>query len=229
MKNKYKILFTLFLALNSFAFHAFGNDELKLTVEKASKAIREVKKLGSQCASCEAAGVVSAAPPPSQFSTQEVDPSKFVVVSAPIGSTGRAQLNIYEQLLDTNKCKPGKHCNCYRTNESTGVVTPILGRTDPEAPHLGVFDFTGKCRRYLDANGYMARIGNEDLTSYSLRVIPRDGANILVAANGTQEIEIGRTKGSSAEFLKIELNSGWRLMRRTFQGKPLGFVYLYRD
>jgi hypothetical protein len=53
--------------------------------------------------------------------------------------------------------------------------------------------------------------------------------NVLVAANGTQEIEIGRTKGSSAEFLKIELNSGWRLMRRTFQGKPLGFVYLYRD
>ena len=228
MRNIYKILFSLLLTFNSLAPLAFASDELKLSVEKASKAIREVKKLGSQCASCEASGVVSA-PPPSQFSTQEVDPNKFVVVSAPIGSTGRAQLNIYEQLLNTNKCKSGKHCHCYRTNESTGVVTPILGRTDPEAPQLGVFDFTGKCRRYLDANGYMARIGNDDLTSHSIRIVQRDGVDVLVAANGTQEIEIGRAKGSDPEFLKIELNSGWRIMRRTYNGKPLGFVYLYRD
>lgn len=133
------------------------DQQLKKSVESANTALKEVKKVGNECNSCEAAGIM--APPPSQFSAEEVDQGNFIVVSAPIGSSNRSQLNIYEQIIDPQKCRKGKHCLCYRSDESSGVVTPILGRTDPLAPQLGVYDFTGKCRRYIDGNGYMAQNG----------------------------------------------------------------------
>jgi len=154
---------------------------------------------------------------PSLFGMAALDPQKFLVVAAPIGSSSRSQLNIYEQV---NARRP-----CFSVAE---------GRPAVVSPLLSTFDFTGICGRYIDANGYSVRVGDTDLaTVYRLSVL-NQGADILLMALPTSagagpEMVVGRTLGSGTGFLKLELEPGWRLARRTFRGRSLGHVYLYRD
>jgi hypothetical protein len=147
-----------------------------------------------------------------------VDPSRFLLVAAPIGSTGeRYQLNIYEQLRSTRPCF-------------------AVGEGKPAAvnPLLSTFDFTGICGRFIDANGYSLRIGGSDLaTSYRLSVV-REGGDILLVARPTKasslgEMVLARAGGQGAGFMKLELEPGWRLMRRQFGGRSLGHVYVYSE
>jgi hypothetical protein len=147
-----------------------------------------------------------------------VDPSRFLLVAAPIGSTGeRYQLNIYEQLKSTRPCF-------------------AVGEGKPAAvnPLLSTFDFTGICGRFIDANGYSLRIGGSDLaTSYRLSVV-REGGDVLLVARPTKatslgEMVVARSGGQGAGFMKLELEPGWRLMRRQFGGRSLGHVYVYSD
>ncbi len=165
-------------------------------------------------------GVLTAPPAPAQalFGAGEVDPSRFLLVAAPIGSAGdRFQLNIYEQLRGTRPCF-------------------AVGEGKPAAvdPLLSTFDFTGICSRFIDANGYSLRIGGNDLaTSYRLSVV-REGQDILLVARPTKSTNLGemvvaRAGGMGSGFLKLELEPGWRLMRRQFGGRPLGHVYVYTD
>ena len=152
------------------------------------------------------------------FGAGEVDPTRFLLVAAPIGSAGeRFQLNIYEQLRGTRPCF-------------------AVGEGKPAAvnPLLSTFDFTGICSRFIDANGYSLRIGGSDLaTSYRLSVV-REGQDILLVARPTKSTNLGemvvaRTGGLGSGFLKLELEPGWRLMRRQFGGRSLGHVYVYAD
>jgi hypothetical protein len=152
------------------------------------------------------------------FGAGEVDASRFLLVAAPIGSTGeRYQLNIYEQLRSTRPCF-------------------AVGEGKPAAvnPLLSTFDFTGICGRFIDANGYSLRIGGSDLaTSYRLSVV-REGQDILLVARPTKstsmgEMVVARTGGLGSGFMKLELEPGWRLMRRQFGGRSLGHVYVYSD
>jgi len=158
-----------------------------------------------------------ARPAPSLFGMAELDPQKLLVVAAPIGSSSRSQLNIYEQV---NGRRP-----CFAVAE---------GRPAVVSPLLSTFDFTGICGRYIDANGYSVRVGDTDLaTVYRLSVV-NQGADILLMAQPTRpgagpEMVVGRTLGNGTGFLKLELEPGWRLARRTFRGRSLGHVYLYRD
>ena len=72
----------------------------------------------------------------SLFKAIPVDQSKFILVSAPIGSGERSQLNIYEQRSSKRPC--------FATSGSApAVVDPLLSK----------FDFTGICNRYIDGNG----------------------------------------------------------------------------
>jgi len=158
-----------------------------------------------------------ARPGPSLFGMAELDGQKFLLVSAPIGTSNRSQLNIYEQVNGRRPCfsvSPGR----------PAVVNPLLGS----------FDFTGICGRYIDANGYSVRVGTTDLaTVYRLSVVNQDSDNLLMALptrpGAGPEMLVGRTLGSGTGFLKLELEPGWRLARRTFRGRSLGHVYLYRD
>ncbi len=152
------------------------------------------------------------------FSAADVDQQRFVLVAAPIGTKGeRSQLNIYEQIKATRPCfdvAPG----------SPAVVNPLLG----------TFDFTGICNRYIDANGYSVRVGNIDLaTSYRLMVTRTSGDLLLVAfptkAGAGPEMVVARTRGDGSGFLKLEMEPGWRLMRRQFGGRSLGHLYVYAD
>ena len=158
-----------------------------------------------------------ARPAASLFGMAELDAQKFLVVAAPIGSSSRSQLNIYEQVNSRRPC--------------FAVAT---GRPAVVNPLLSSFDFSGICGRYIDANGYSVRVGNTDLaTVYRLSVVNQD-SDILLMALPTRpgagpEMVVGRTLGSGTSFLKLELEPGWRLARRTFRGRSLGHVYLYRD
>jgi len=158
-----------------------------------------------------------ATPAPSLFGMAELDPQKFLVVAAPIGSSSRSQLNIYEQVNSRRPC--------------FAVAT---GRPAVVNPLLSSFDFSGICGRYIDANGYSVRVRNTDLaTVYRLSVVNQAGDTLLMALPTRPgvgpEMVVGRTLGSGTGFLKLELEPGWRLARRTFRGRSLGHVYLYRD
>lgn len=152
----------------------------------------------------------------SLFEATPVELQRFVLVAAPIGSSGeRAQLNIYEQLNPRRACFS-------------------IGEGKPAAvePLLATFDFTGICGRYIDANGFSLRVGGTDLASTYRLMVSRNSQDTLLLAIPTRagagpEMVVARTQGAGGGFLKFELEPGWTLMRRAFRGRQLGHVYLY--
>ncbi len=153
----------------------------------------------------------------SLFRAVPVDPSKFVLVAAPIGQGERAQLNIYEQRNSDR--------SCFSVSGSTpAMVNPLLRG----------FDFTGICNRYIDANGYSLRIGVDDLgTQYRFSVVKTD-RDIELLASPTRDrsrpsFTVARTGGNQPGFVQFKLEQGWRLMRRAYGDQSLGHLYLYRD
>ena len=153
----------------------------------------------------------------SLFTTAEVDETKFVLVSAPIGSGERSQLNIYEQRTSARPCYSV-------SGVAPGVVDPLLA----------TFDFTGICNRYIDGNGYSLRIGADDLgTSYRLTVIKSANDVQLMAVPTRNPSEptflVARAGGFGNNFVQLKLEPGWRLMRRQCGKRTLGHLYVYRD
>jgi hypothetical protein len=151
------------------------------------------------------------------FGAREVAQERFVLVAAPIGDGTRAQLNIYEQVTDRRPC--------------FAVSGASPARVDPL---LGTFDFTGICTRYIDANGYSLRVGENDLaTVYRISVVRSGNDNILLATphrgKTGPEMILARTHGQAAGFLQFTPEPGWRLKRRHFGTRALGHVYIYRD
>ena len=150
------------------------------------------------------------------FSAADVPQERFVLVSAPIGDGARGQLNIYEQL---NSKRP-----CFAMSGSKPAKVD---------PMLATFDFTGICNRFIDANGYSLRIGDNDLaTSYRLSVIRKDNDNLLMAlptkAGAGPEMVVARTQGPGTGFTQLVFEPGWELKRRAFGRRQLGHVYIYR-
>lgn len=155
------------------------------------------------------------------FDAMAVEQDRFVIVAVPIGSSGtKAQLQIYEQ-IDPKK-RP-----CFAVASGTPAAV---------SPLLGTFDFTGICRRYIDSQGYSARVGNEDLGSGYRFVVRKVGNdNLLMAtpaggASAKPEMLVGRTNGTAGPttFLAFTLEPGWQVMRRAYGGRALGHVYLHR-
>ncbi len=163
------------------------------------------------------AGLPTALAQGSLFTTVPVDQSKFILVSAPIGTGERSQLNIYEQRSDKRPCFAV-------ASGSPAVVDPLLSK----------FDFTGICNRYIDGNGYSLRIGGDDLgTRYRLTVV-NTGSDMELLAAPTRDrskptLLVAKAGGSGSGFLKLNLEPGWSLMRRAYGKKSLGHIYVYRD
>ncbi|MGG6294190.1 DUF3747 domain-containing protein [Leptolyngbya sp. AN02str] len=142
------------------------------------------------------------------FASAEVDQSRFMLLA----TAGGSRLTVLEQVSNTRPC----------WRESGNNVEPLL---------LG-FDFTGICNRASDRNGYSVRVGGQDLgLQYSLRTETVGNAMVLyaVSSRGGSRIEIGRTNGVPSSFGKINLNNGWRITRRSYQGRTLGHYYLTND
>ncbi|MFM7652026.1 MAG: DUF3747 domain-containing protein [Vulcanococcus sp.] len=153
----------------------------------------------------------------SLFAATDLTQSRFVIVSAPIGDGSRSQLNIYEQRSEVRPCFSVQGAN-------PGQVNPLLA----------TFDFTGICNRYIDANGYSVRIGGTDLaTVYRLSVVRQNGDTQLLAiptkAGAGPEMLVARAGGQGSGFLLLVPEPGWMLKRRSFGGRALGHVYVYRD
>ncbi|WP_421655770.1 DUF3747 domain-containing protein [Leptothermofonsia sp. ETS-13] len=153
------------------------------------------------------------------FGQKEVDQNKLIVLAAPYGSGNSYQLLILEQLSDERPCWSESGANPV-------IVDPLLLQ----------FDFTGICGRSTDSNGYSVRMAGRDFgLVYDLDVVRREGDLVLIATNITNRkaavLEVGRTNGipPSGQFAKINLNSGWRLTKRTQDNKELGHVYLTSD
>ena len=153
-----------------------------------------------------------------QFGQQEINQDKVIAIAAPVNNGRAHQLLILEQVGNQRQCWQE------RAN-STGptVVDPLLLN----------FDFTGICNRSTDSNGYSIRTGGQDLgLQYRLSVVRQQNDLVLVAVpfgRSTPAFEIGRTNGLTTDFTKIELNPGWRLTRRVYNGQQLGHIYLTHD
>lgn len=148
------------------------------------------------------------------LSAVDVNASQFAIVAAPIPGSGTSQLQIYEQI--------GSQRACYAVNGDT--VDPLLVS----------FDFTNICQRYIDSNGYSLRIGSQDLGTIYRLSIRRSGSEHVLMAIPTKpgagpELRVARAIGDGEKFLRLELESGWSLRRRNWQGTNLGHLYVYRD
>jgi hypothetical protein len=149
----------------------------------------------------------------SQFSETAIEPTEVIAIARPYGvETTKYDLLIIQQI-------PQKR-QCWQTNVGTPIVVD---------PLLLNFDFTGSCNRATDSNGYSVRIDGQDYgLEYLLRIVPKGNELILVATSRTRqapELTIGRTAGLVNGFMQIQLDPGWQLTKRTFNGKQLGHFY----
>jgi len=153
----------------------------------------------------------------SVFTAADVDESQFVMVSAPIGKGESSQLNIYEQRTSARPCFAV-------SGAAPSMVDPLLAS----------FDFTGICNRYIDGNGYSLRIDGDDLgTRYRLSVV-KTGSDVELLAVPTRDpsrptMVVARSGGPGNGFIKLNLEPGWKLMRRQYGKRTLGHLYVYRD
>lgn len=158
------------------------------------------------------------------FDNIEVTQEDFVLLAAPGGGLlGRPQFMIIEQRSDARQC----------WSESGTEPVQI-------EPLLLNFDFSGICGRSTDSNGYSIRAGDGDAGSrFNLEIQEEDGEYILIGkpsrfpSNPYREsppLNLGRTFGQAENgFTKVFLNPGWRLTRRTLEGRQLGHLYLTHD
>jgi hypothetical protein len=77
-------------------------------------------------------------------------------------------------------------------------------------------------------------MGDEDLGwRYSVRIVRRGGDMLLVGSPNADrrlpELQIGRVNGTTDGFAKVNLNPGWRLTKRAYNGQTIGHVYLTSD
>jgi N-acetylmuramoyl-L-alanine amidase len=152
------------------------------------------------------------------FAKAELDPSRIVAIASPYAGGSAHQLLIVEQLNSSRACWAESQSN------RLTVIEPLLLQ----------FDFTGICGRSIDSNGYSVRMGDEDLGwKYSLRLVKRNGDMQLVGQptvdRSLPELQIGRVNGITNGFAKINLNPGWRMTKRTFNGQNVGHIYLTND
>lgn len=148
------------------------------------------------------------------FGQKEVDQTKFVAAAVPFRGGTAHQLVILEQVSNKRACWS-------ESGNRPVSINPLLLK----------FNFTGICGRATDSNGYSIRIGGTDLgMRYNLNVQRVNGEILLVGTSRSNPysapIVIGRTRGIANGLTKINLESGWRFTKRTYNGKQLGHIYL---
>ncbi|AFY37658.1 hypothetical protein Lepto7376_1306 [[Leptolyngbya] sp. PCC 7376] len=151
------------------------------------------------------------------FGANQIDESEAVAIAVPINDGESYNLVILEQLNQQRQC-------WREQGDSPTVIDPLLLS----------FDFTGICGRSTDSNGYSLRLGGEDMAwKYDLRLVFERNELKLKAFNSSNPwrspIEVGSTRGLAKGTLKIHLNAGWTLGKRTYQGKTLGHIYMVNE
>ncbi len=152
------------------------------------------------------------------YGQQPISAERAVAIAEPVANGRFYRLLILEQLTDQRACFAER-------SGSPTVVEPLLLN----------FDFSGICGRRSDSNGYSISIGNEDMSRrYRLEVTRRGDNLVLVALPGSlpgqntdlPALEIARSNGVANDFVKLTLDPGWQMSRRTLNGSAQGHVYL---
>ena len=158
-----------------------------------------------------AAGLPQGGAARSLFDSTAVPQERFAVLAQPIG-TAQWKLLVLEQI----KAQP----RCW-TPRQNGLVEPSLNR----------FDFTGICKRYLDSNGYSLRSGGKDLgTRFRFR-LRQSGTLLKLEALDPQQkapLLVGQARVPERDpngFVALQLETGWSLERRVYQGRHLNHLY----
>ena len=145
------------------------------------------------------------------FDSTALPQERFAVLAQPIG---RAQWKLL--VLEQIKTQP----RCW-TPRQDGLVEPSLNR----------FDFSGICKRYLDSNGYSLRSGGQELgTRFRFR-LKQSGASLRLEALDPQQrapLLVGQARILGRDpngFVPVQLEPGWALERRTYQGRQLNHLY----
>ncbi|MEM6251507.1 MAG: DUF3747 domain-containing protein [Cyanobacteria bacterium P01_D01_bin.156] len=177
--------------------------------------LRQLSKLSAVAAAFGVAVTLAPSASAAQFNQQSIDNNRVVAVAEPVNNGRFFKLLIIEQISSARRCwqeQPG----------NPATIEPLLLN----------FDFTGICGRSSDSNGYSVRVAGEDLGSRYRLQIERQGDNLVLVAvpsllqRGLPRLELGRSQGSANDFVKIELDAGWSMARRVYQGQTLGHVYL---
>jgi N-acetylmuramoyl-L-alanine amidase len=172
-----------------------------------------------QAATAQTAGTPISVPAPTAaaaFTQQDIDSTKVIAVASPYGE-GEHQLLVLQQVTDEKPCW---------SVSGTDVKTVD--------PLLLSFDFTGICGRATDSNGYSIRLAGQDVGwRYSLQVAKRNGEMMLIGrptgSKKMPELTIARIKGTPDSFGKFEMEPGWRITKRTFNGETLGHFYFTHE
>jgi N-acetylmuramoyl-L-alanine amidase len=152
-----------------------------------------------------------------EFGQQPIDPNLVVAMATPVPNGNFYRLVILEQMPNQRQCWDEQ-------GDSPIRIDPLLLN----------FDFNGACDRKTDSNGYSIRVNNRDLSlDYRLDISRRQNDLVLLARairdRSAPAIEVGRTNGMADGSLKINLNPGWRMAYRTYNGEVLGHIYLTHD
>jgi len=152
-----------------------------------------------------------------RFGQRSLDPERVIAIASPVRRGNFHTLLILHQVGDQRPC-------WRETGQAPTQVEPLLLQ----------FDFSGICDRSTDSNGYSVRVNGQDLsTHYRLRITPQPDDLVLQAVPirdaSLPTLTIGRTQGYQDDFVKINLASGWQLSQRTYNGQPLGHIYLNHE
>ena len=159
-----------------------------------------------------AAGLPQGGAARSLFDSTAVPQERFAVLAQPVGRD-QWKLLVLEQLK--------VHPRCWRARQD-GLVEPSLNR----------FNFSGICKRYLDSNGYSLRSGGQDLgTRFRFRLKP-SGTSLRLEALDPQQrapLLVGQAaipaRRDTNGFVALQLEPGWALERRVYQGRQLNHLY----
>ena len=145
------------------------------------------------------------------FNSQPLNQERLVVLAQAVGGN-RWKLLVLEQT------KP----------------LPLCWETRPDGlvnPNLNNFNFAGICNRYLDSNGYSLRSSGEDVAhSFRLRIKQSRDRLELKALDPARSVPITVASAILPQrnrdaFVKLNLEPGWKLERRIYQGRKLSHVY----
>ena len=145
------------------------------------------------------------------FDSRPLNEESFAILAQAVGRD-RWKLLVLEQI----KTRP----LCWEERED-GLMNPSLNN----------FDFTGICSRYLDSNGYSLRTSGKDADQrYRLRLDQSKNGLALQAMDSVQGNGITVARANSVRrdknaFVKLTLEPGWSLERRSYKGRTLSHVY----
>ena len=154
------------------------------------------------------------------FGNTPVNENNFLVVAVPGAAAQPYKLFIVEQIADSTACWSLVDANAEPTE-----VNDLWNS----------FDYTGTCRLQKDSNGY-AVWASEDVGPGGLFELKERNGEILLqyktSITGGDRFTIGRTNGiSSTGYTQIDLDPGWSLTKRTYEGQIVGsnLVYFTND